>query len=173
MIVVEEFTIVSGGQTGADRAALDWAIARGIPHGGWCPAGRMAEDGVIPTRFRLTEMPDGGGYLERTRANVADSDATLIVSLSPRLSGGSLATADFAKELRKPRLHVHPGSAWRKQLANWLHGNRISALNIAGPRASGAPGVDIFVWEVLDAIIPATGGSPIAEPASVDASRSH
>ncbi len=99
MIILETFTIVSGGQTGADRAALDWAISRGIPHGGWCPAGRMAEDGVIPNHYRLTEMPDGGGYRERNRANVADSDATLIVSLSPRLSSGSRATAEFAKEL--------------------------------------------------------------------------
>jgi len=77
--VIEIIKIVSGGQTGADRAALDWAIVHGIPHGGWCPSRREAEDGLIPDRFQLTEMPEGGGYLERTKANFQDSDATLII----------------------------------------------------------------------------------------------
>jgi hypothetical protein len=68
--------IVSGGQTGADRAALDWAMTHGVPHGGWCPARRLAEDGAIAPQYRLTEVPDGGGYRQRTKANVRDSDAT-------------------------------------------------------------------------------------------------
>jgi hypothetical protein len=157
MIDPQKFMIVSGGQTGADRAALDWAIARGIPHGGWCPAGRTAEDGMIPERYRLTEVPDGGGYRQRTRANVRDSDATLIVSLAAELVGGSEATAGFARQLGKPWLHVHPHSDWRACLTNWLNGNRIAILNVAGPRASGAPGVGDFTCEVLDAIIAADG----------------
>ena len=89
--------IVSGGQTGADRAALDWAIEHGIPHGGWCPAGRRAEDGVIAARYHLLKTPKHD-YEQRTRWNVRDSDATLVVSLSPELAGGSLATRRWAEK---------------------------------------------------------------------------
>jgi hypothetical protein len=153
MIVVEKLTIISGGQTGADRAALDWAIARGIPHGGWCPAGRLAEDGAIPERYALIELP-GGGYRQRTRANVLEADATLIISLAPTLTGGSLATANFARRFGKPWLHVHPGEGWRECLAVWQQGVPIKTLNVAGPRASMEPRIATFVLEVLDAIIP-------------------
>lgn len=102
--------IVSGGQTGADRAALDWAIEHQVPHGGWCPAGRRAEDGTIPARYRLEELPEGGGYRRRTKANVRDADATLIVSIEPVLTGGSKETRLFAQRMAKPWLHVPP--AW-------------------------------------------------------------
>ena len=71
--------IISGGQIGVDRAALDWAIAHNIQHGGWCPTGRRAEDGIIPERYRLREAP-GRNYQQRTKWNVRDSDATLIVT---------------------------------------------------------------------------------------------
>ena len=80
--------IVSGGQTGADRAALDWAMAHGVPHGGWCPAGRLAEDGVIDMRYSLKETPQPE-YLQRTEWNVRDSDATLIVSCAAELARSS------------------------------------------------------------------------------------
>jgi hypothetical protein len=80
--------IVSGGQAGVDRAALDWAIARGIPHGGWCPAGRIAEDGMIPERYQLRETASPG-YRERTRRNVEDSDGTLILNLGELDAGRS------------------------------------------------------------------------------------
>jgi len=156
--------IVSGGQTGADRAALDWAIDHDILHGGWCPTGRMAEDGQIPMRYQLTEVPDGGGYRQRTRANVRDSDATLIVSLAFVLSDGSLATSRFADQLRKPWLHNHPGVGWRSQLSRWLQGNAIETLNVAGPRASKEHGIEIFTHEVLDELLEvakADTGSPI------------
>lgn len=89
--------IISGGQTGADRTALDWAIEHDIPHGGWCPAERRAEDGVIPERYRLQETP-AHNYEQRTRWNVHDSDATLIVSLAEELSGGTLATRQWAEK---------------------------------------------------------------------------
>ena len=85
-------TIYSGGQTGADIAGLNFAIERGIPHGGWCPRGRKAEDGVIPPRFRLRETPSAG-YSQRTEWNVRDSDATVIFTIADRLNGGSLKTA--------------------------------------------------------------------------------
>lgn len=142
--------IVSGGQTGADRAALDWAIENGVPHGGWCPAGRLAEDGTIPDRYRLDEMPDGGGYRRRTKANVRDSDATLVVSINPLLIGGSKETVLFARRLGKPWLHLHPQMDWRATLAAWLDSAVIETLNVAGPRASREPEVAVFTWKVLD-----------------------
>lgn len=144
--------IISGGQTGADRAALDWAIAHDIPHGGWCPVGRMAEDGVIPVKYQLTEMPDGGGYLQRNKANVQDSDATLILTISPKLSGGSKQTVLFAKHLRKPWLHVYPEMNWQDAITGWLASTQIGILNAAGPRFSKEPDIGVFVMKVLDAI---------------------
>jgi hypothetical protein len=92
--------VISGGQTGADRAALDWALTHDVPHGG-CPAGRMAEDSTIPPRYQLNEMPNGGGYRQRTKANVRDSDATLLLSIEPELTGGSCQTLHFARQLAK------------------------------------------------------------------------
>ena len=110
-ILPEGFKIVSGGQSGADIAALDWALANGVPHGGWCPKGRKSEDGLIDARYQLIETPESK-YLQRTEWNVRDSDATLIFTLSPKLDGGSKKTADFAIKLGKPYLHfrlgVHP-----------------------------------------------------------------
>lgn len=150
--------IVSGGQTGADRAALDWAMEHGIPHGGWCPAGRLAEDGTIPARYKLDEMPDGGGYRRRTKANVRDSDATLIVSIEPALTGGSKETALFARRLAKPWLHVHPQMEWEAALRDWLSSVPIRTLNVAGPRESGAPEVASFTWRVLDELLRALNG---------------
>ena len=148
-LMIKNLKIVSGGQTGADRAALDWAIEHDVPHGGWCPAGRLAEDGVVPARYALDELLEGG-YLERTRANVRDSDATLIISLSPVLSGGSKETSRFAIELHKAWLHVHPSVNWKAALGQWVRPRGEFVLNVAGPRASKEPGVGVFVGEVLD-----------------------
>src|SRR5580765_7508822 len=97
--------LVSGGQTGADRAALDFAIEHAIPHGGWCPAGRLAEDGTIPSRYRLTETP-GSDYAQRTERNVRDSDGTVVFSTEPVLSGGAKETSGLARKHRKPLLHL-------------------------------------------------------------------
>lgn len=141
--------IVSGGQTGADRAALDWAIAHQVPHGGWCPDGRKSEDGSIPSRYRLNELPCGG-YRQRTKANVRDSDATLIISIATELNGGSLATSKFADELGKPWLHLSKGSSWKARLQEWVDQHRIKVLNVAGPRASKELTVGAFTFEVLD-----------------------
>src|SRR5437660_4356799 len=88
--------IISGGQTGADRAALDFAIANGIAHGGWCPKGRLAEDGRIAKRYRLVETLSRR-YSQRTRWNVRDSDGTVVLSMRRRLSGGSKATRSYAR----------------------------------------------------------------------------
>jgi hypothetical protein len=97
--------IISGGQTGADRAALDWAIKHGIPHGGWCPKGRRSEDGPIDAKYQLQETPSNN-YAQRTEWNVKDSDGTVIFSVRKRLSGNSSETLEFAIKHRKPYLHT-------------------------------------------------------------------
>jgi hypothetical protein len=97
--------IVSGGQTGADRAALDLAIERGIPHGGWCPQCRRAEDGPIDNHYQLKETPNGD-YVERTEWNVRDSDGTVVFSIAGVLTGGSKKTVDLARKHGKPCLHL-------------------------------------------------------------------
>ena len=139
--------IISGGQSGADRAGLDWAIANGIPHGGWCPKGRKAEDGIIPHRYHLTET-NSGDYLTRTRWNVRDSDGTVIFTLKPMLSGGSLRTAEYALKKGKPILHIHQG-ADPNSLRPWLAANLIQTLNIAGSRESSEPGIYEFTSQPL------------------------
>jgi hypothetical protein len=139
--------IMSGGQTGADRAGLDWAIATGIPHRGWCPKGRKAEDGVIPDRYQLTET-NSTDYLTRTRWNVRDSDATLVFTLKPTLSGGSLRTAEYALKKGKPLLHLHYGSDMATLLP-WISSNLIQTLNIAGSRESSEPGIYDFTLGTL------------------------
>jgi hypothetical protein len=144
--------IVSGGQTGADRAGLDWAIAVGIPHGGWCPMGRKAEDGVIPGRYHLTQT-NSTDYLTRTRWNVRDSDATVIFTLKPTLSGGSLRTAEYALKKGKPLLHIHK-STDPSALPPWLTNHLIQTLNIAGSRESSEPGIYEFTLEILMPVLP-------------------
>jgi hypothetical protein len=142
-----DFVIVSGGQTGADRAGLDWAISSGVRHGGWCPPGRKTENGVLPEVYQLKETP-GGGYLQRTEWNVRDSDATLIFTLEDKLGGGSRRTAAFAESLGKPWMHVRPG-VHPKYVARFLLRHGVATLNIAGKRASTAPGIEQFVHEML------------------------
>ncbi len=141
--------IISGGQTGADRAALDWAIKNGIPHGGWCPKGRRAEDGAIPEQYLLQETPQPK-YRQRTRWNVRDADATLIVTLAKDLTGGSLVTFEYARRIARPCLHVFPGDGWRERLKSFLKTNAVQTLNVAGPRRSSAPGIEEFVHDVLN-----------------------
>lgn len=145
--------IIAGGQTGADRAALDWAIENDIPHGGWCPAGRRAEDGEIPPRYMLAETP-GRNYQQRTRWNVRDSDGTLIISRSAQLRGGSAATRAMADRLGKPRLHVHQESGEAAAaVCAFIDAHGIRVLNVAGPRRSSEPGIESFVMEVLSAAL--------------------
>ena len=145
--------IISGGQTGVDRVALDWAIANGILHGGWCPAGRRAEDGVIPDRYLLQET-SSSRYSERTRWNVRDSDATLIISSCRQLTGGSLATREYADKIGRPCLHVYPGEEWRSLMYKFISDCPIRILNVAGPRRSGWSDPEPFVHQVLDKIVP-------------------
>ena len=151
---LENIKIISGGQTGADRAALDFAIKNDIPHGGWCPKGRKAEAGPIDAQYQLQQTP-GSNYLQRTEWNVRDSDGTVIFSMGKRLSGNSIETLDFAIKHRRPYLHLsavfrdHAAS----KLKRWLQQNNIQVLNVAGPRASKEPAVAEFVIATLDAAL--------------------
>jgi hypothetical protein len=143
--------IVSGGQTGADRIGLDWAIWHDIPHGGWCPKFRKAEDGTIPPQYLLTETPKSD-YVQRTEWNARDSDGTLIFSLSDKLSRGSAKTAFFAERHGKPYLHVHPGLSYRlaADVLQFVRDNNIKVLNIAGTRASKEPYIGKFVKQIME-----------------------
>ncbi len=131
--------IVSGGQTGVDRAALDVAIEYRIACGGWCPRGRKAEDGPIDARYPLEETASGS-YVERTEWNVRDSDATLILA-SGTLEGGTALTARLARTARKPLLVLDPRSRDTDVLVSWLEVGGYETLNVAGPRESRSAGV--------------------------------
>ena len=135
----EPLMIVSGGQTGADRAALDVALALGLPCGGWCPRGRRAEDGPIPARYPLRETPSGE-YPVRTEWNVRDSDATVILHAG-RVDGGTALTERIARRRGKPVLRVDVRTARPSQLTAWIAAARIARLNVAGPRESRSPGL--------------------------------
>jgi len=132
-----DFKIVSGGQSGADLAALDWAIDAGFSHGGWCPKGRRTEDGALDVFYSLKETPSKG-YLQRTEWNVRDSDATVIFTVDDRLDGGSKHTATFAERLGKPWLHMRP-TVHPRYLAAFVEKHQTLVLNVAGKRASSAP----------------------------------
>ncbi len=142
--------IISGGQTGVDRAALDWAIQHDIPHGGWCPRGRRAEDGTIPEKYQLEETPSDE-YAQRTEWNVRDSDITLIFADSLPLTGGTLLTKELAERYHKP-CHVQLNEENSVLLMSFLQKHQPQTLNIAGPRASAAPDIGAWVQRVLDAI---------------------
>jgi hypothetical protein len=143
--------IVSGGQTGADRAALDWAIANGVPHGGWCPKGRTAEDGPLDPRYCLTET-EAEGYRQRTHANVRDSDGTLIVNLGV-LDGGTFETWRYADKIGRPVLvaELDCGSprGFNDSFFRWLEGGPVRTLNVAGPRESKRPGIYAATYDLL------------------------
>lgn len=144
--------IISGGQAGVDRAALDFALAHGIPHGGWCPHGRRAEDGALAELYELRETP-AEDYSQRTEWNVRDSDGTVIFSIAPELTGGSKLTAQLAARLGKPCLHLSQqthGHIAVKQLREFVQRHNTRILNIAGPRASHEPAVPRFVLETLE-----------------------
>ncbi len=143
--------IVSGGQTGADRGGLDAAIELGLDHGGWCPRGRRAEDGVIPVHYRLIEM-SSSSYAPRTEQNVLQSDATLIVTRG-ELSGGTALTKRLAHRHRRPLLHLdlavlHQAEA-AAVLRAWLVAESVITLNVAGPRHSTCPGIGAEVRTLL------------------------
>src|SRR6516162_2665575 len=143
----DQMKIISGGQTGVDRAALDFAIEHGIDHGGWCPKGRLAEDETIPAKYQLQETPTEY-YPERTKRNVRDSDATVIFCRALPLTGGTAHTKTYADKKKKPVeviCEVDGVEKGAQQLATFLERHPIFALNIAGPRESSEPGLANFV----------------------------
>jgi hypothetical protein len=148
--------IVAGGQTGADRAALDFALAHGIPTGGWVPRGRLAEDGRIPERYPGLAETESADPSVRTARNVRDSDATLLLTHGAP-TGGSRRTLEEAARAGKPLLHLDldelaPHEAGPR-LRGWLAALRPRVLNVAGPRASEDAGIAAATQAVLSAVL--------------------
>lgn len=152
--------IISGGQTGADRAALDFAIKHNIPYGGWVPKGRKTEDGTLPEKYHLQEMPTGE-YAERTQKNILDSDGTLIISHG-RLTGGSALTEFLAEKHKKPCIHIDLNKLALNDTSlivnRWIQRYDINVLNVAGPRASKDPQIYQATLDLLEAIFPNLDG---------------
>ena len=144
--------LISGGQTGADIAALDVALKHGFPHGGWCPKGRKSLDGRIADRYMLQETPSDS-YLQRTEWNVRDSDGTVVFTYAKEPTGGSLKTIQFAKKHGKPCLHIsRQGGTYTPELAlqKFVEEHVTKQLNIAGSRESKDPGIYLWVMGVLE-----------------------
>jgi predicted Rossmann-fold nucleotide-binding protein len=143
--------IVSGGQTGADIAALDAAIRCGTPHGGWIPQGRLTEDGPLPAQYHLQEMPTSA-YPKRTEQNVIDSDGTVIFSHGA-LSEGSLFTRKMAVQHRRPVIHVDLEKVTSQQavqvLTDFVEENALEVLNVAGSRGSKDPALYDKVLHIM------------------------
>ena len=143
--------IISGGQTGAARAALDVALKLGIEYGGWIPRGRLTEDGPLPGMYRLEEMPTSS-YTKRTRQNILDSDGTLILSHGALADGAAMARQTLRK-CKRPWLHVdlHETAAFQAALdiSDWVEDNRIAVLHVTGPRA----GTDSDIYKNTLAIL--------------------
>lgn len=144
--------IISGGQTGVDRAALDVAMARGLACGGWVPRGRRAEDGRLPLRYPMRESRRNS-YGERTRLNVRDAEGTLILTRGQPI-GGTALTAALARRLGKPYLLVDLENAPDPAAINqWIDERGIRVLNVAGPRESTCPGIYGQAAALLDRLL--------------------
>lgn len=160
---VECIKIISGGQTGADRAALDAALAAGVPCGGWCPEGRLAEDGPIADRYPLRELP-GAGYPQRTRQSVVDSDGTLVVSFGPPDEGTALTIRcchDASKPILVVDANVTPVVSVVPEVIGFVRRHGIKTLNVAGPRASTQPQIYDYVLKLIRGLLTAvtSGGA--------------
>lgn len=144
--------IVSGGQTGVDRAALDAALGLNVPCGGWCPKGRRAEDGVISAHYPLRET-DSPAYAQRTALNVADSDGTLILTTGA-VRGGTALTVELARKKGRPCLVARLEDRLPvREIVDWLHENAIAVLNVAGPRESQHPGIYKQARESMERVL--------------------
>lgn len=145
--------IISGGQTGADRAGLDFAVYHNIPHGGHCPRGRRALDGRLHNRYNLIET-ESSNYNERTRANVDNSDATLIFTKFSELQSGSKLTQLFCRRARKPHFHLHPELDCAKIICEFVVWNNVKILNVAGSRESPDNGIYKWTYDLLGHLLP-------------------
>jgi hypothetical protein len=154
---VKALKIISGGQTGVDRAALDVALRHGIECGGWCPAGRLDEFGKIPDHYPIQEL-QGGGFTERTLQNVKDSDGTVVI-YPVELRGGTEQTVRFCVELKRPHELIDAskisaeGAA--KLIGYFVDKNKINILNVAGPRQSEWPEGYSYASRALDIFLTA------------------
>jgi len=145
-----DFIIISGGQTGADRAALDWALRHSISHGGWCSKGREAGDGPIDAKYHLKETP-GADIAERTEWNVRDSDGTVSFSLAPKPAAGAQKALVFARKQKKPCLHLHRGMlAVSEKLVAFLGKHHIRRLNVSGTTEEDEAGIYAWVSDALE-----------------------
>jgi len=147
--------IISGGQTGADQAALDAAIKLGIPHGGWVPKGHITENGPLPDKYNLVEMPTTS-YPERTKKNIRESDGTLILSHG-RLTGGSEYTRTWALKYGKPMLHIDLSSITPFDASvlinDWIVEYDIKTMNVAGPRASKDSKIYQSTLDIIESVL--------------------
>ncbi|HKW15423.1 MAG TPA: putative molybdenum carrier protein [Candidatus Krumholzibacteria bacterium] len=152
--------IISGGQTGADRAALDAALDAGVEIGGWVPQGRRAEDGALHEKYAALKETGSPHYEERTRRNVRDSDATLIISHGA-LHGGSRFTRDMAAELEKPWIHIDldqlPHGLAVTMIRDWLQPLTGERLNVAGPRESSDGKIYKAVKKIITDLLKSDG----------------
>lgn len=143
--------VVSGAQTGVDRAALDAALDCGVSAGGWCPEGREAEDGTIPIKYPVKEL-EGGGYRQRTKRNIIDSDGTVIIYYGYP-AGGTELTIFLAIKEKKPYLLIDALEISQdraaKKVREFIETNKIICLNVAGPRASREPEAYGYTKKVL------------------------
>lgn len=144
--------IISGGQTGVDRAALDVALARNIPCGGWCPAGRAADDGPIADKYPLQETSNID-HTVRTGFNVRDSDGTLILCHGD-VKGGTAYAVETAKHMQKPVLVINSEQTVdMQQIKTWLEQHQIKVLHIGGPREASRPGIYQEAYQLIDQLI--------------------
>ena len=156
--------IISGGQSGAERAGLDAAIELDTPYGGWLPMGRKAEDGSVPARYTEMKELTRGGYPKRTEMNVVDSDGTVVFSHG-KLSGGSALTRRLAGKHGKPFLFVDLDIEVDHVpvVHHWVVENDIRVLNVAGSRESKVPGIYAMVKEIVREVLLMDGGSEVGE----------
>jgi len=150
--------IISGGQTGVDQGALDFALAHGFDAGGWCPKGRVCENGIIPDQYPLIEVQEGG-YGTRTLWNVRDADGTLVIIRNGHQEKGTALTIDYCKQLIKPYflLDINPsgeiGEVLKSEFIKWLEDYSIQVLNIAGNRESNSPGIQKDTYDILEYLL--------------------
>jgi len=143
--------IISGGQTGVDRAALDFALNNGLNCGGWCPLGRKSEDGIISEKYPLLETKTSK-YSERTKLNVQTSDGTLLI-FDKIFDKGSTLTKNLAVEyLKSLFLYDLSANIEISEIKKWMHSNKINVLNIAGPRESNSIGIYLKTYKLLSEI---------------------
>lgn len=155
-----EIKIVSGAQTGVDRGALDAALEAGVPCGGWCPEGRKAEDGMIPDIYPVRVIP-GAGYAARTRQNVLDSDATLIIYFN-ELSGGTKYTLNCCRTENRPYLLINANKDnvddAVRSLKEFVREHQLAILNVAGPRASNVPSAHGYTQNLMSRLLDSLTG---------------